>query len=84
MTREKEIKLAALNYANCSEEWFDDKGYSGESTPYDDAHSFFAGAKWADETMINKVCAWLMEYGCDFATKEGLAAAFREAIIKSR
>lgn len=59
MTRKDRIIEEALSYSDCSEDWFNDKGYCGESTPYDDAHSFVRGAEWADETMIDKVCDWL-------------------------
>lgn len=38
------------------------------------------GLKRDRRAMIDKACAWLMECGCDFATEEGLAEAFREAM----
>lgn len=53
MTREEQIIKEALDYARCSMEWFNDKDYIGESNPYDDAHSFIAGARWSDENPKN-------------------------------
>lgn len=59
MTRKDKIIEEALLYSGCSKEWFNDNGYCGESTSYDDAHNFVRGAEWADRTMIDKVCDWL-------------------------
>jgi hypothetical protein len=46
MTRKEEIDRA----------W---GGYEIRSTRRYDENSFKEGAKWADETMIDKVCKWL-------------------------
>lgn len=45
---DQEIKQNALDYGDCSKEWFDDKSYVGESTAYDDAHAFYDGAHSRD------------------------------------
>ena len=87
MTRKDIIIEEALSYSDCSKEWFDDKSYCGESTPYDDAHSFVHGAEWADETMIDKACLWLREtahfYVSEFTGEldyNGLIEDFRKAM----
>ena len=79
MTREQQIEEQALIYSDCSEKWFNEKGYFGDSNPYYEAHSFADGAKWADanpqfskQWFIEKACEWLIssfahlhnEYGC--------------------
>ena len=48
MTREEEIELAASCHIAASNEDFKEY-YEG----------FIAGAKWADETMIDKACDWI-------------------------
>ena len=34
--------------------------------------------KWADKTMIEKACNWLMQYGCEYATEEVMVEHFRK------
>lgn len=46
---DEQIKQNALEYGGCSQEWFDDVSYIGESTAYDNAHSFYDGAHSRDE-----------------------------------
>ena len=46
---EEQIKQNALEYSGCSESWFNDVSYIGESTAYDDAHAFYDGAHSRDE-----------------------------------
>lgn len=41
---------------------------------------FAKGAEWADKTMIEKACEWLMLYGCEYATEEVMVEHFRKAI----
>lgn len=88
MTRKDRIIEVALSYSDCSKEWFGDKGYCGESTPYDDAHSFVHGAEWADETMIDKVCDWLEQNINHYVTYDGeielqeLIDDFRKEIVE--
>lgn len=88
MTRKDRIIEEALSYSDCSRDWFDEKGYCGESTPYDDAHSFVNGAEWADETMINKVCDWLERNIDHYVTCDGeielqeLIDDFRKEIVE--
>ena len=51
MTREEEIEKASKEFA-----------YNISSIrPELNADSFRQGAKWADETMIEKVCEWIKE-----------------------
>ena len=88
MTRKDRIIEEALSYSGCSKEWFNDNGYCGESTSYDDAHSFVHGAEWADETMIDKVCHWLERNISDYVTYDGeielqeLIDDFRKEIVE--
>ena len=88
MTRKDRIIEVALSYSDCSKEWFDEKGYCGESTPYDDAHSFVHGAEWADETMIDKACSWIELEIANYVRYDGevdlqeLISDFREAMNK--
>ena len=52
MTREEQINIAceAMNYP--------DPEYSEDGS----ASAFVEGAKWADWTMIDKACKWLLEH----------------------
>lgn len=38
------------------------------------------GLKRDRRAMLDKACEWLMMYGCEFATEEGLVEHFREAM----
>lgn len=88
MARKDRIIEEALSYSGCSKEWFNDKGYCGESTAYDDAHSFVHGAEWADETMIDKACSWLERNISHYVTYDGeielqeLIDDFRKEIVE--
>lgn len=88
MARKDIIIEEALSYSGCSKEWFNDKGYCGESTSYDDAHSFVHGAEWADETMIDKACSWIELEIANYVCYDGevelqeLIADFRKAMNK--
>lgn len=88
MSRKDRIIEEALSYSDCSEEWFDDKGYCGESTPYDDAHNFVCGAEWADKTMIDKACDWLARNIANYVCSDGeielqeLIDDFRREIVE--
>lgn len=35
---------------------------------------------WADKTMIDKACEWLMLYGCEYATEEVMVEHFKKAM----
>ena len=54
MTREEQIKQAEKEYS--SDTLYDGCDYVGEVAKQ---RAFITGAKWADETMINKICKWL-------------------------
>lgn len=88
MTRKDRIIEEALSYSGCTKEWFNDKRYCGESTSYDDAHSFVHGAEWADETMIDKACSWLECNISHYVTYDGeielqeLIDDFRKEIVE--
>lgn len=47
-----------------------------EQSKFEDG--FIEGAKWADKTMIEKACDWLMRYGCEYATEEVMVEHFRK------
>ena len=69
MTRRKEIEQAAMQVGGVHPDW--------------DALECFRvgykeGAKWADKTMIEKACDWLMRYGCEYATEEVMVEHFRK------
>ena len=42
--------------------------------------TFIQGAEWADKTMIDKACEWLMLYGCEYATEEVMVEHFKKAM----
>ena len=65
MTRRKEIKQKALSK------------YPQGTNRY---NKFIEGARWADKTMIEKACEWLMRYGCEYATEEVMVEHFRKAM----
>ena len=76
MTREEQIEQAWLGRAIQSYHRYDEK-------------SFKEGAKWADETIIEKACWWLREtahfYVSDFTGElddNGLIEDFRKAMEK--
>lgn len=79
MTREEQIKQEASKFA-----------FSISSIrPELNRDSFIAGAKWADETIIEKACWWLREtahfYVSDFTGElddNGLIEDFRKAMEK--
>jgi predicted molibdopterin-dependent oxidoreductase YjgC len=56
MTREEEIRQAARKYFD---EYMD--GLKGEVLTVQ--QTFEEGAKWADKTMIEKACNWLLKGG---------------------
>lgn len=53
MTRNEEIMKEAKVFAD---------GQCEALIKPDDEYAFEQGARWADETMINKACEWLYEY----------------------
>ena len=72
MTREEDINLTAKKY--CFDEYITMLG-------------FIAGAKWADETMIENACKWLKNYAHTFVSEttgdlneDELINAFRKAM----
>ena len=74
MTREEEIKCASKDYVNYL---LDKQEYHNEDyTEYDIRQAFEAGAKWADETMIENACKWLIEQ------KEMIGISFQEDFIE--
>lgn len=54
MTREEEIIQASKAYSE----------YEYNQTDYE--NGFINGAKWADETMIEKACKWLEQHQEDY------------------
>lgn len=63
--REREILKASVS-------WTD------KSLTVNEEKAFQAGARWADKTMIEKACDWLMRYGCEYATEEVMVEHFRK------
>ena len=63
MTREEEILRKAMNsYPDCPERGFGTGDYEYPEFHDDEREAFIEGAKWADETIIEKACEWLMKY----------------------
>lgn len=75
MTREYDIKNAAWDYFQ------DLDSHHFQILPHcnPQTDAFEAGAKWADETMIDKVCEWLREYNTGVRVEEFINE-FREAM----
>ena len=73
MTRREEIYEASCECYN---------GYSDVVNVDADAaqDAFIKGAEWADKTMIDKACEWLMLQGCEYATEEVMVEHFRKAM----
>jgi hypothetical protein len=65
--REREILIASVS-------WID------KSLTVNEEKAFQAGARWADKTMIDKACEWLMLYGCEYATEEVMVEHFKKAM----
>ena len=73
MTRE-EVKYASKDYVNYL---LDKQEYHNEKyTEHDIKQAFEEGAKWADETMIENACKWLIEQ------KEMIGISFQEDFIE--
>lgn len=69
MTREEEIKQQANIYTNDSNnyaEWSEDGGWSDSDDREFVEKAFIEGAKWADKTMMEKVCNWLKQSEADY------------------
>ena len=71
MTRREEIEQAAMQVGGVHPDW--------------DVLECFRvgykeGARWADKTMIDKACEWLMLYGCEYATEEVMVEHFKKAM----
>lgn len=80
MTREEEIRQMAKSYTQVIYDSLDD--FSDITDAYVD------GAKWADETMIDKACDWLYNKALDgFYNEDGtkvlLADGIKEKFIES-
>lgn len=73
MARE-EVKYASKDYVNYL---LDKQEYHNEKyTEYDIKQAFEKGAEWADETMIENACKWLIEQ------KEMIGISFQEDFIE--
>lgn len=55
MTRKEEREQSAKNY-------WDESKYKSDLSGFP-IEAFKAGAEWADRTMIDKTCRWLLEHG---------------------
>lgn len=67
MSREKEIIEAGINYTmkNRPNVLAGDK-FSEEMREFNRNKVFEEGAKWADKTMIDKICEWLEDMDFEF------------------
>ena len=79
MTREEEINYASKDYVNYI---LDKQEYHNEDyTEYDIRQAFEKGAKWADITMIEKACKWLLKGGY-FVNNTETINDFKQAMEK--
>jgi len=70
MTREEERQQAAIDYCN---------NLIREAT-FGQFVAHKAGSKWADETMINKACEWLLEWETHQGEDIEIVEQFRKAM----
>ena len=64
ITREEEIINAGIDYSiNTCPVCMGGAAFGEKIREYNRNPSFEAGAKWADKTMIEKACKWLLEGG---------------------
>ena len=75
MTRRKEIEHKAGSISD---------GMIAHNVSHSECKGYYEGyidgAKWADKTMIDKACEWMMRYGCEYATEEVMVEHFRKAM----
>lgn len=76
MTREEQIQQAEIKYSN--DTLFDGCDYIGQVAKQE---AFIAGAKWADATMIKKVCEWLRANIDLYADTRKLLIGFLKIIL---
>lgn len=63
MTREEQIKSKAVDYSEIEDnfmDFYDNGDIINDKELIEQA--FMQGAKWADQTMVDKACKWLMKY----------------------
>ena len=73
MTREEKIRNASIKYTLKNKSKFICGDMEDE---FNRNHAFEEGAKWADETMIENACKWLIEQ------KEMIGISFQEDFIE--
>lgn len=71
MTRKQEIKLNAR--------WRADQ-YDHPTKWSDTYYGFISGAEWADRTMIDKACSWLLEWETHQREDIEVVEQFRKAM----
>lgn len=63
MTRKEQILNEAIDYSFVEENFLEYDDYGNVCDDRDFIQKAFEeGAKWADKTMIDKACQWLMKY----------------------
>lgn len=80
MTRAEEIKKEAIDYSEIEDNFmvYDDCGDVCDDKDFIEK-AFIRGAKWADETMIDKACEWLIKGGY-FVNSNETIEDFRKAM----
>ena len=71
MTREKEITKEAKKFAKEIDDW---------EIAEDVQDAFEQGAQWADRTMIDKACSWLLEWETHQREDIEVVEQFRKAM----
>lgn len=73
MTREEEIINAGVEYTESKRPMcIGGQSYSYEIFQMNRNRAFEEGAKWADKTMIDKVCKWLDSINTDLYMDSGI------------
>lgn len=68
MTREEQIREASIDYQmSTSPRVIGGDAFADFARKMNVNSSFIAGAKWADQTMIEKACKWLELYANEYA-----------------
>ena len=84
MIREEQIKKQADIYTDAASnytEWSEDNGWSDTNDVEFVEKAFIQGAKWADKTMIEKACEWLLKGGY-FVNNTETINDFKQAMNK--
>lgn len=77
MTRDDEIVNRSIDYGQKTPSEYDDGRYDLSDLEW----AFEEGAKWADKTMIVKVCEWLKDMACIYAYWEYNGDTYEKEVV---